>query len=105
MREISFQLKSPMNAPVAFSYFSTAAPGIRCAEQNGLPQLPPQVASALGLVCNCRAETVPAQRTAAAIAARNVFLAAFRLPATGRTWLIQSGYFAAWLQLTGTCLS
>jgi len=83
-----------MNVPVAFSFFSTAAPGMVCAEQNGLPQLPPQVASALGLVCNCRAETVPAQRTAAAIAARNVFLTAFPLPATGRKWLIQSGYFA-----------
>ena len=35
-----------------------------------------------------------AQRTAAAIAARNVFLTAFPLPATGRKWLIQSGYFA-----------
>jgi hypothetical protein len=27
-----------------------------------------------GLLCSCRAETVPAQRTAVAIAARNVFL-------------------------------
>ncbi len=36
--------------------------------------VPLQTGSRLAGVCNCRAETVPAQRTAAAIAASNVFL-------------------------------
>jgi hypothetical protein len=36
--------------------------------------VPRQTGSRLACFCNCRAETVPAQRTAVAIAARNVFL-------------------------------
>jgi len=36
--------------------------------------VPLQTGSKLAGVCNCRAETVPTQRTAAAIAASNVFL-------------------------------
>ena len=41
------------------------------------PQLPPQVAEAFASLRNCRAETVPAQRTAVTIAIRNVFLMVF----------------------------
>jgi hypothetical protein len=36
--------------------------------------VPTQAGNKLADICNCRAETVPAQRTAIAIAARNVFL-------------------------------
>jgi len=36
--------------------------------------VPLQTGSRLADVCNCRAETVPAQRTAVTIAANNVFL-------------------------------
>ena len=36
--------------------------------------VPTQAGNSLADVCNCRAETVPAQRTAVAIAAKNVFL-------------------------------
>ena len=41
------------------------------------PQLPPQVAEAFASLRNCRAETVPAQRTAVTMAIRNVFLMVF----------------------------
>ena len=41
------------------------------------PQLPPQVAEAFASLRNCRAETVPAQRTAVTIAIRNVLLMVF----------------------------
>ena len=37
-------------------------------------QVPVQAGNTVDFFCNCRAETVPAQRTAMAIAARNVFL-------------------------------
>lgn len=40
-------------------------------------QLPPQAVSALALVCNCRAETVPAQRTPMVIAANEKFWMVF----------------------------
>jgi hypothetical protein len=40
-------------------------------------QLPLQVPIGLAFVCNCRAETVPAHKTATVIAARNVFLKVF----------------------------
>jgi hypothetical protein len=70
--------------------FSTAAPGIGCDEQNGVPvsigkmqrqplaqglltpQLPPHVVNPLAPLRNCRAETVPAQRTAETIAVKNM---------------------------------
>jgi hypothetical protein len=63
-----------------------------CDEQNGLPvsmgnmqrqpvrqglltpQLPPQVAEPFAPLRNCRAETVPAQRTAPAIPVKMMFL-------------------------------
>jgi len=35
--------------------------------------VPVHVGRRLGFLCNCRAETVPAQRTAATMAARNAF--------------------------------
>jgi hypothetical protein len=68
-----------------------------CAEQNGLPvsmgkmqrqpvaqglltpQLPPQVASALGPVRNCRADTVPAHRTPMTSAAKSIDLIFFMI--------------------------
>ena len=40
-------------------------------------QLPPQTLSALALVCNCRPETVPAQRTPMVIAANEKFWMVF----------------------------
>jgi hypothetical protein len=76
-------------------YFNTVAPGMGCDEQNVLPvsirttqmqpvlqglvalQPPPQLANPLVSVRSCRAETVPAQRTAVTITARNVFFIVF----------------------------
>jgi hypothetical protein len=84
-----------MSAPGAFRYFSTVAPGMGCDEQNGLPvsmgnmqrqpvrqglltpQLPPQVAALLASLRNCRAETVPAQKTPMISAIKNIDLIFF----------------------------
>jgi hypothetical protein len=41
--------------------------------------VPPHVVTALAPLCNCRAETVPAQSTAVKMAASNVFLMVFLL--------------------------
>jgi hypothetical protein len=82
-------------------YLITVAPGMGCDEQNGLPvsmgnmqrqpvwqgwlipQLPPQVADAFASLRNCRAETVPAQRTPMTSAVKNMdlifFMVAFLL--------------------------
>lgn len=38
------------------------------------PQLPPQVARPFALLCNCRAETVPAHKTPMTSAAKNIDL-------------------------------
>jgi hypothetical protein len=77
------------------AYFNTVAPGMGCDEQNVLPvsirttqmqpvlqglvalQPPPQLANPLVSVRSCRAETVPAHRTAVTITARNVFFIVF----------------------------
>src|SRR5882672_11952405 len=79
------------------SYFTTDAPGMGCDEQNGLPvsmgkmqrqplaqglpmpQLPPQVAKPLASFRNCRAETVPAQKTPMISAAKNIDLNFFMI--------------------------
>jgi hypothetical protein len=68
-----------------------------CDEQNVLPvsirttqmqpvlqglvalQPPPQVANPVASIRSCRAETVPAQRTAAAIAVKTMFLIVLRM--------------------------
>jgi hypothetical protein len=81
----------------AFRYFSTVAPGMGCDEQNGLPvsmgtmqrqpvwqalvalHPPPQVAKPLASLRNCRAETVPAQRTPMTNAEKNVDLIFFMI--------------------------
>jgi hypothetical protein len=78
-------------------YFNTVAPGMGCDEQNVLPvsirttqmqpvlqglvalQPPPQVANPVASIRSCRAETVPAQRTAAAIAVKTMFLIVLRM--------------------------
>jgi len=73
-------------------YLIKVAPGMGCDEQNGLPvsmgtmqrqpvrqglptpQLPPQVAKPFASLRNCRAETVPAQRTPMTSAVKNIDL-------------------------------
>jgi len=78
-----------------FSYLITDAPGMGCDEQNGVPvsmgkmhrqpllqglltpQLPPHVAVPFALLCNCRAETVPAHKTPMTSAAKKVDLIFF----------------------------
>ena len=91
MALISFQVRPG----TAGRYLITVAPGMGCAEQNGLPvsmgnmqrqpvwqgfftpQLPPQVADPFALLRNCRAETVPAHRTPMTSAAKNIDLIFF----------------------------
>ena len=93
----SFQLQEPDEGPVASSYFKTDAPGMGCDEQNGLPvsmgtiqrqpvwqglvalQPPPQVAAPFASLRNCRAETVPAQRTPMTSAVKNIDLIFFMI--------------------------
>jgi hypothetical protein len=99
----SLSITSPDEGTAASSYFKTDAPGIGCDEQNGLPvsmgtiqrqpvrqglvalQPPPQVAKPLASLRNCRAETVPAQRTPMTSAVKNIdsifFMIAFLLVA------------------------
>jgi hypothetical protein len=80
-----------------FSYLITDVPGIGCDEQNGvpdsmgkmqrqpllqgllMPQLPPQVVRPFALLCNCRAETVPAHKTPMTSAAKKVDLIFFMI--------------------------
>jgi|SRR6476646_9905548 len=107
-------------------YLITVAPGMGCDEQNGLPvsmgkmqrqpvrqglptpQLPPQVAKPLASLRNCRAETVPAQRTPMTSAVKNIDLIFLfmSLPSlfqelNGRaTLLCRLGFY-----YPGTCLS
>jgi hypothetical protein len=104
-----------------------------CDEQNGVPvsmgnmqrqpvlqglltpQLPPQVAEPFVLLRNCRAETVPAQRTPRTSAAKNIdlifllmiaFLLCFKaelVPGPGIAAILLDS--PVWLRSTGKCLS
>ena len=78
-------------------YFSTVAPGMGCDEQKGVPvsigkiqrhplaqglltpQPPPQVIDRSASFRNCRAETVPAQRTPMTSAVKNIDLIFFMI--------------------------
>jgi hypothetical protein len=78
-------------------YFSTVAPGMGCDEQKGVPvsigkihrqrlaqglltpQPPPQVTDPSASLRNCRAETVPAQRTPMTSAVKNIDLIFFMI--------------------------
>ena len=120
----SFQLQEPDEGPVASSYFKTDAPGMGCDEQNGLPvsmgtiqrqpvwqglvalQPPPQVAEPFASLRNCRAETVPAQRTPMTSVVKNIelifFMIAFLLVPCSRTERSRTERWSAtgpvWLQ-------
>jgi hypothetical protein len=93
----SLQLQRPDKCAAAFSYFSTDVPGMGYDEQNGVPvsmgkmqrqpllqglptpQLPPHVAEPFASLRNCRAETVPAQRTPMTSAEKNIDLNFFMI--------------------------
>ena len=56
-------------------------------------QEPPQVVEPLAPLCNCRAETVPAQRTPMASAVKNIDLIFFMISYQDRTFQIRDPTF------------